>query len=251
MKNNLFTGIKPFVAKNEPEILLGMGVSGFVFSTIWGIKATSKAIRKLDVLREELDRDKLTVKEVVKETWRLYLPVALSLSLSIPCVISSNRVSNRRNAALAAAFSISEKTLYEYQEKTREVVGKKKEQEIHEAVSADRAARTNNNTVLITGDGDSLFLEPLSGRYFKSNWNKIQRCANELNADSLTDICGEITLTDWFDALGLPKTELSDDLGWTIKNGPDGLIHVEIDSTLKDQVPCGAIYYRNTPQSLR
>ena len=138
MKNNLFTGIKPFVAKNEPEILLGMGISGFIFSTVWGVKATSKAVRKLDLLREELGRDNLTVKEVVRETWRLYLPVALSLSLSVPCVISSNRVSNRRNAALAAAFSISEKTLYEYQEKTKEVVGNKKEQEIHEAVSADR-----------------------------------------------------------------------------------------------------------------
>lgn len=251
MKNNLFTGIKPFIGKHEPEILLGMGISGFIFSTVWGVKATAQAVRRLDAKKEELNRDTLTVKEVVKETWRLYLPVVLSIGLSIPCVIASNKVSNRRNAALAAAFSLSEKTLHEYQEKTKEVVGNKKEQEIHESVSADRVDKNSNGTIIITGDGESLFLEPISGRYFKSNWNKILRCANELNADALTNMSGEITLTDWFDALGLPATDISDDLGWTVLNGVDGLIKIEIDSTLKDQVPCGAIYYRSTPKSLR
>lgn len=250
MKNNLFSGIKPFINKHEPEILLGMGVSGLIFSTVWSVRATTKAVRKLDTLKYELKKEKLTVKEVVTETWRLYLPVAASIALSVPCVIASNKVSSRRNAALAAAFTISEKTLHEYQDKTRQIVGDKKEQEIHESISADRVRDHKGETILITGDGDSLFLEPISGRYFKSSWNKIQKCANELNATALTDICGEITLSDWYDRLGLKNTGLSDDLGWTVKDGSDGLIQVEIDSTLKDDVPCGAIYYRNNPKPL-
>ena len=251
MKNNLLASVRPFMAKHESEILMGVGLGGLIFSTVWAIKATAQAVRKLDLKKEELNTDTLTIKEVVKETWTLYLPVVISVGLAVPCIIAGNNVNNKRNAALAAAYTISEKSLHEYQEKTKEIVGKKKENEIHEAISAKRVKDNQGETILITGDGDSLFFEPMSGRYFKSNWNKILKCSNELNADALTDICGEITLTDWYDKLGLSKTELSDSMGWTIQDGLDGLINIEIDSTLKDSVPCGAIYYRNNPKSLR
>jgi hypothetical protein len=94
-------------------------------------------------------------------------------------------------------------------------------------------------------------LEPISGRYFKSNWNKIQKCANEVNAEALTNFTGTVTLTEWFYALGLPATDISDNMGWQSINGQQGLIDVEIDSVLKDDTPCGAIYYRNPPKSLQ
>lgn len=250
MKMNVFKGLKPWIAKHEPEILLGMGVSGFIFSTVWGIKATVKAVKKVDEVKEELGKDKLTNKEVIKIVWKDYIPVVVGIGLSVPAVISSNRVSNRRNAALAAAFSISERTLQEYQDKTREIVGDKKNQEIKESISADRVAQAPG-TVYLTGDGDSVFYEPLSGRYFKTKWAKIQKAANDLNASALTDICGEVTLSDWFDALGLEPTDISDDLGWKVtQDGMAGLIQIEITSVIKDDQPCGSIEYRSNPKSL-
>lgn len=248
MKTNLFKGLKPWVAKHEPEILMGMGVSGFIFSTVWGIKATVKAVKKVEKAKEEMGT--ITKKEVIRLVWKDYIPVAVSLGLSIPAVISSNRVSNRRNAALAAAFSISERTLQEYQDKTREIVGDKKNQEIKEAVSAERIS-TAGSPILVTGDGDHLFYEPITGRYFKSTWGKILKAANELNADALTSNCGEITLTDWFDVIGLKGTDISDNLGWrAYEDGTSGLIQIDITSVLKDDVPCGSIEYRTNPKSL-
>lgn len=243
---NLFKSIKPFMIKHEPEFLMAMGLSGMIFGTCYTIKATKKVC--------EIDTSNLTKKQKLKLYAKCYWPVAVTLGLSTACIIAGNRESNKRTTALATAVSVSEKALEEYQQKTLELVGPKKEQAIHEAVSADQITQTYPNSskeIILTGDGDSLFYEPLSGRYFRTNWNKILRAANELNADALTSIDGTITLTEWFDKLGLSKTDISDAMGWTILNGPNGLINVTIDSAItKDNEPCGAIYYVNRPNIL-
>jgi hypothetical protein len=252
--NNIFKVIKPFISKHQPEILMGMGISGMIFSTIWAIRATKIATRRLDIMKQDFNCDrKLTKTEIFKATWRLYLPVVLSTAISVPCIIAGNRVSNKRNMALAAAYTISETALQEYQEKTKELVGAKKEQEIHEAVSKDQVNKNyTGSQILITGDGDNLFFEPLSGRYFKSNWNKILKSANELNAKALGNVTGQITLTQWFNQLGLDMTDISDELGWNIENGTRGLIDIQIDSSLTpDNIPCGAIHYINRPTPIK
>lgn len=252
MKTNILSALKPFVVKYEPEILMTMGLSGLLFSTVWGIKATIKAVRIVDEKKQELKKEILSGKEIVKAVWKLYIPVVAGTVVSIPCIILGNHVSARRNMALAAAYTISETALQEYQEKTKELVGPKKEQEIHEAVSKDSVSKTYpGSKILLTGDGDSLFHESLTGRYFKSNWNKIVKIANELNSEALTGICGEITLTQWFDRLGLPETDISDTMGWIPINGKSGMIDISIDSVLTpDDIPCGSIHYNNMPKLL-
>jgi len=246
--------VKPFMVKHEPEILTGMGVSGLIFSTIWGIKATISAVRAIDNYKAEKNIDKITFKEGFKLTWKFYWPVAASAAVSIPCIIAGNRVASKRYAALATAYTISETALQEYQEKTREIVGDKKAREIQENVDADRIKKTykGENQIIMIGNGESLFYEPLSGRYFKSNWNDIYNAANELNARALTNMAGEITLNEWYDRLGLGDTEMGEYMGWNLVDDPSDLIKVEISSHItKDNVPCGAISYRNQPTMLR
>ena len=133
--NNIFKTIKPFMTKHQPEILMSMGIGGMIFSTIWGIKATNRA---KDIITNAQDKEYnkayhvvstdpyiLTNKDKIKLTWKLYIPVVVSMAVSIPCIVAGNRVSNKRNAALAAAYTLSETVLQEYQEKTREIVGEK------------------------------------------------------------------------------------------------------------------------------
>jgi len=251
MKNILKT-IKPFIVKYEPELLIAMGISGMILSTIWGITATIKGNKKISAKSVVLNRS-LTPGEIFKEIWHLYLPVLISTGISIPCIIAGNRITAKRGLALATAYSISEAALQEYQEKTKEIVGEKKEKEIHEAVSKELVGKTHSGAqIFITGDGDSLFYEPLSDRYFNSNWNKILKSANELNARALTDISGKITLSDWFRQLNLEETYISDTMGWCVDQGPKGLVEIAIDSSLTpDNIPCGSIHYINRPMLLK
>lgn len=91
---NPFRYIKPFVSKHEPEILMGMGISGLIFSTVWAVRATFKASKAIRDYKESKQIEKITPKETFKLTWRYYWPVAASTLLSVPCVIAGNNNSN-------------------------------------------------------------------------------------------------------------------------------------------------------------
>lgn len=231
MKNPLKV-IKPFMSKYEPEILMGMGISGLIFSTVWAVRATFKASKAIKDYKDSKQIDKVTPKEAFKLTWKFYWPVAASTVLSVPCIIAGNRVSSKRYAALATAYTISEAALQEYQDTTREIVGDKKAKQIQESIDAKKVDETykGGNQIIITGNGESLFFEPLSGRYFKGNWNDISKAANELNADALSNMSGQITLNEWFNKLGLEDTDIGDTLGWELNSDPHNLIDIEISS---------------------
>lgn len=250
---NPFATIKPFLVKHEPEILMSMGIAGLLFSTVWGVKATIKATKMVENKEADLKKP-LNFKETAKLTWKLYIPVVASAVISVPCIIAGNRVSSKRYAAIATAYTISETALQEYQLKTREIVGEKKEKEILESISNDKVEKTYKpgTEIIMTGDGESLFYEPLSGRYFKSSWNKISKAANELNSKAMAGLTGNVCLNDWFYSIGLDATELGDTIGWNLMNGTKSLINIQISSHInKDDIPCGAIYYVNQPGLLK
>lgn len=243
--------VNQFRIKHEPELLMGMGITGLVFSTVWAVKATIQAVRICDNKRANENKAKLTAKEVVKETWKLYLPAVVSTCISVPCIIAGNRISSSRNAALAAAYTMSEAALHEYQAKAKEIVGEKKEQDIRNAVAQDKIDNaTPSKEIILSDSEEQLFLEPLSMRYFKSTWNKIQQAANEINEEALGSTTGSYSLNDWYDKLGLDNTEMGDMLGWCTP-GYDysyGLMKVSMDTgKTKDNKVCGCIHYDVRP----
>lgn len=254
MKTNIFKMVGPFIVKHQPEILISMGITSMIFSTLWGIKATVKACEAVQMEKHALKKDKLSTGELFKTVWRFYLPVAVSMGIAIPCIITGNRIATKRGLALAAAYSISEAALQEYQDKTKEVVGAKNYEKIQESISADTIANTYKegvSNVTLIGDGDCLFFEPLSARYFKTNWNRISKAANELNATAMGEVSGTITLGEWYSILGLDRTELDDLLGWSISNGKQGIIDISVDSVMTpDNQPCGSIRYNTVPKTL-
>lgn len=247
--------IQNAIIKHSPELLMGFGVSGLCFSIIYSIKATLKAKEIMDNYKQVNNKDKLEAKEIIKCSWKPFLPVVISTAVSIPCLIFSNSIHTKRNAIVAAAYALSETALNEYKGVVKDVVGEQKEKLITEKLTQKEIKDTyqpNINSIIITGDGDSLFFEPLTSRYFKSNWNKILKSANRLNSIALSDAYGTVTLNDWFDEIGLDRTDLGNDLGWDLYNGTKGLIDISLNSSLTpDDIPCGAIYYINRPKLIQ
>lgn len=246
-----FRKVKLSTAKHSPEILIGIGVAGFITTTVLAVKATPKA---LDLIAraddEKFDNghgEHLTKVEVIKVAWKPYIPVAVTGVVSIACVIGANSVNSKRNAALATAYQLSTAALNEYKDKVIETIGEKKEQTIREKISKDRIEQNPvaNNTVYVTGDGDSLFLEPISKRYFKSDIERIRSVINTLNETMYNDPFGNISLSDFYDDIGLERTDISDDIGWNIANGS---IKVEFHPAMSDNgKPCLALYYTTAP----
>lgn len=260
----LFKTVKTSVIRHSPELLTGIGIAGMITSTVLAVKATPKALALIEeekerqtaeLIAQSEDDDsvdyepvtKLKPMDVVKVTWKCYIPAAVTCVTSAMCIICSNAKHLRRNAALATAYKISETTLAEYREKVVETIGEKKEKEVRDKVAKSRVEKhpVSKNEVIITEKGNTLCLDPISKRYFKSDIERIRRAENKLNKQMLHDITGYVSLNEFYGELGLDYTMQGDDLGWNT----DNLIDIDFSSTIaEDGTPCIVLDFTVAPK---
>ena len=182
------TGAK--IVQKSPAILTGIGCAGVISTVIFAVRATPKAQLVVDRLKEEHDGDPIPKGELIKNVAPIYIPTGLMVCVTISCIIGANRISSKRNAVLASLYSASELALKEYQEKVIERIGEKKEQEVRDSLAADHLAKypIRDNEVIITGKGQSLCFDTLSGRYFLSDYEQVRRVENTINRQIISDM---------------------------------------------------------------
>ena len=82
---NAFKNVKVFATKHSPEILTGIGIAGMIMTTVLAVKATPKALELIEKQKKEEQTDDLTPIEVVKTTWKCYVPAVATGAASITC----------------------------------------------------------------------------------------------------------------------------------------------------------------------
>ena len=100
MKLNLAglgTEVTKLVIKNAPEILAGLGIGCFIFSTVTAVKSTPAAMKKIEEENAE------TPKEKIRVGWRYYVIPGVGIILGTVCVGASVFVSHKRCVNLATA----------------------------------------------------------------------------------------------------------------------------------------------------
>lgn len=207
------------LSKRSPEILTAIGIAGMITTAVLAVRATPKAMELIEEKKKEEGTDELTVLETVEAAWVPYVPAVVTGALSISCIVGASSVSAKRNAALAAAYTLSETALLEYQEKVLETVGEKKEQAIRDKVAEERVKKNpvNSSEVIVTGKGKTMFLDWLGGRHFESDIDTIKRAANEINRRiMLGDMYA--SLNDFYYEIDLPGTGIGDTIGWNVEN---------------------------------
>ena len=234
--------------KHSPEILIGMGIAGMVTTVVMAVRATPKAMERIDAISYD-DEEQCTVEttklEKVKAAWTCYVPTAITGGLSIACIVGASSVNLHRNAALATAYTLSETALREYRDKAVELIGEKKERAIRDAVVKDKIQNdpVGKKEVVITGDGDSLCYDTISGRYFKSSIEKLRKIENDLNRRMRDEMY--ISLNDFYYDIGLGEIKLGHGLGWNVDKG---YIDLDFSSQLtEDGRPCLVVDYRVAP----
>ena len=239
--------IKGVLERHAPEILTGIGVAGMVTTTILAVKATPKACLLLNDRKDELEVEKLSATELVKTTWKCYIPAAMTCGASIACLVGASSVNCKRNAVLATAYKLSEAALSEYKDAVIETIGEKKEQSVRDKVAEERIKKNpvSKREVIVTGKGTTLCYAPVGNSYFKSNIQQIESAKNKLNARMLSE--NYVSLHDFYDELGIGPTKLGDDLGWDIYK--DGLVEIAFSSQLaEDGTPCLVMDYSIAPR---
>lgn len=234
------------LSDHSPEILTGIGITGMLSTTVLAVKATPKALKLIDERKEEIGTDELTNAEIIKSCWKCYIPSAVTASVSIACLISANSVNSKRNAVLATAYKLSESAFSEYKEKVIETIGENREKEIKDEMAKDKIEKNpvKNSEVIITGKGDTLCYDAISGRYFECDVDKIRKAENTINKRLMNDMY--CSLNEFYDLLGLSYTKMGFDLGWNID---DGMVEVEFSTQLsEDDRPCIVIDYSISPK---
>lgn len=234
--------------KHSPELLTGLGIGGMITAGVMAVKATPKALKLIERKKAVLKTDKLEVNKTVSTVWTCYIPSAAVCVISVLCLIGAGSVSAKRRAALAAAYTLSEGTLKEYQEKVVETIGEKKEQSVRDAVAKDTidSNPVSERGVVITGNGTTRCFDPISGRYFDSDIDKIKKAENELNRRMRDETC--ISLNEFYYELGLRgiASYIGEEIGWNIDSG---YIDIAFSAQLdENQVPCLVIDYRERPK---
>lgn len=245
--------VRTSLSRHSPEILMGIGITGMITTTVFAVKATPKALLLMEDRKEELEVDKLTPVEVVKATWKCYIPAVVTGGVSVACLISSNSVNAKRNAALATAYKLSETAFAEYRDKVVETIGDKKEKVVKDKISEEKIKENpvSKTEVIITGKGQTLFFEPLSSRYFYSNLDLIKRAENKLNKDIVTSAFDDgVSVNDFYTEIGLPTTATGDNLGWKLGYMIDIYPSAQMcdEGTEHEGEPCIVLNYTNPPR---
>ena len=238
---------KKTLVKHGPEILTGIGIAGMITTTVLAVRATPRAMLLIEEKKKEQDVDKLPPVEVVKTTWKCYIPTVVTGVVSASCLIGATNVSLRRNAVLATAYKLSETALSEYKDKVVETIGEKKEQIIKEKVVQEKIENNPpvNSEIIVTDNGTSLCYDYSSGRYFESSINKIKEAQNAINERLLHSMCGSVSLNDFYDELDLPHIDIGEILGWNT----DELVDIHIGyAGAEDGRPMITISHNNPPK---
>lgn len=241
---NLYSGM----CEHSPEILIGIGIAGMVTGTVLAVRSTPKAIELLEKRKKKLDSEKIPVGDIVKTTWKCYIPTIVVTSLSIACIIFADRQHVKRTVALSTACSLSETAFQTYKAKVIETIGEKKEKSIRDDIAKDEICRNpvgkKEIIVVSNATGDTLCFDTISARYFKSDIEKIRKIEAQLNRDLYSDMF--VSLNDFYYALGLSPSSIGDDIGWNVDNGP---INLEFSSQLSENdVPCLVINSNLSPR---
>ena len=243
---NTLKSLQKTMRKHSPAILTGIGIAGMVATTVMAVRATPKALRMVDD-KEIEDGKRLTTSEIVKTTWKCYIPAAVTGVCSAACIIGASSISARRNAALVTAYTISETALKEYKEKAVEVVGPKKEQAIRDAVAKEQLEKANvaERKFIPTGRGETPCFDPLTNTCFKSDYETLRGVENTLNKRLRDEV--KITVNDFLEELGLDPCDpsIGDNLGWDVDKG---WVEFDFSSQLVDGVPYLVIGHHNPPR---
>lgn len=242
------SSLKEVIKANSTTIMIGFGVVTMGAACVLGAKNAIKANELIKERKEVTGKENLSAKETIETVWKECLPPALLFATGAGLVLAGHKIDIRKSAAFAAAYTISETAKKELEDAAVEMIGEKKFNEIKSKVNEkvlEKDPITDDKPVIVTGTGNTLCYDKISGRYFESNIERIKAIINELNKRLLDE--GYVRLNDFYDYFPeLDEIAIGDDLGWQTDKG---LIEANFDAKIaKDGRPCIVIDFRVQPK---
>lgn len=193
-----------FILRNSHHILTGLALMGIGASVALSVRA-DRQMHEWDI--DEFER--LTKEQRIKIYAKIYAPPAIAVLATGACIVGAHSISVRRESSLLLAYEGTRQVYDRYRASVQDRLGPEEKQIAEKAASK---AQPIPRETIVYGEGDCLFYDAYSGRYFKSTVNKIDRVVNELNYTLLREMC--VSLNEFYAGIGLEGISLGDQLGW-------------------------------------
>ena len=248
------------IASKSPTILTVMGVVGFGTTIAFAIKGTPRAAKihnahqvERHAIRNRKDDAPEIRKAVVRDIWDeakelapLYGPAAGMGAMTLACFLGASKIQADRQAAVMAAYSLSEKTLSTYQKKVIEKLGEDKHADILNETTEEIVRQdTAPEGALAIAEGLMRCYDNVTGRYFYSTREKIVAAESEINKRLLAET--RVTLQEFYYEMGLEERfTLGEAMGWDISKPAfeNSMLNVWFTPMLDDDKnPCLALNY--------
>lgn len=204
MKLSILRTAQAFILHNSHRILTGLALLGVGASVALSVRA-DRIMREWDI--DEFKQ--LTKEQRIKLYVRIYAPPAVAVLATGACIVGAHSISVKRESSLLLAYEGTRSMYDRYRASVQDRLGPEEKQIAEKAASKAQPAPRET---IVYGEGDCLFYDAYSGRYFKSTVNKIDRVVNELNYTLLREMC--VSLNEFYAGIGLEGISLGDQLGW-------------------------------------
>lgn len=245
------------VQKNSPEILLVTGIILGAGTLVTACKATLKVndilsesrekIEKIRDLGEDKERCKendcseddikkamaMTYVKTALDVVKVYSPSIILGGMSLMCLISSNNILKRRNAATMAAFATMKKSFDGYRDRVVARYGEEVDKQLKNAIRTEKVTeekideetgkkKKSSKDVEVTDyDGHSEFSRIFdeSNPNWKKNalYNKMFLQSAERYLNDKLRVEGVLFLNEVYEALGFDRTKAGQTVGWVYR----------------------------------
>lgn len=234
--------------KNLPTIISIASCVGVVITAVVASRNTIKA----------------EAKESTPEKALCYIPTVAVASVTIIGIVSSDRISRKRQASLAAMCALAERKLIQYQNKVKEHCGEETHKQIMDEIAKEecRPEKISSDGIVSSislnpgqlADPETVrtFFDHYSQRYFESTMASVLEAEYHLNRNYI--LGGEIDVNEFYRFLGIPALPELDDRYWSYEGGmywidfnhrlvqlDDGMEVVAIEMVLEPDIPPGEL----------
>ena len=213
--------MKRYLKRSSPTILTCLGAIGVVATSVLAVKATPKA---MDIIRAHEGTDHEgnyygpTKLEVVRLTWKCYIPAALVGLSTIACIFGANVLNKRNQASLASACALLSESYRQYRKAAKTVYGEDADKKIKIEAAKNVPVSAKGCYIydpeLESESEEILFYDTFTQRYFTSTMASVLNAQYHVNRNFA--LRGYSTINELYDFLGLEECHGGGDLiGWS------------------------------------
>lgn len=232
MKSNLKIQLK----RGSPTILTILGAAGLIFTTISAVKATKEATERIRYdsrFNHDGDSYAYTKTEAIKSAWKCYVPTVMFGVSTLACIFGANALNKKQQVAITSAYMLLNNTYKEFL--------KKDDGSVRKAIVEDKA----DSIDISPTDEKVLFYEFNHGEFFEYGLAELLSAEYQFNKQFISQ--GYACLNDFYELIGLPKSQIGETLGWSDR---DGIPWVDFEHELielEDGMECYFIHLPEPP----